>query len=361
LKIAGLGLAATFANAKISWAGSKTRKIVLGNSRIYIRKGAVVGTQVDRVIRDIAWEKSRYDRHKDPFAIIVDRKDLVPYMEGRLSGELIEYAEANIIGLAPATARQKGGEYYAKDLSGNYALLVDASKTTYPTVKQPDSQTIEMVDTHGFNMLVEPAMRVGQTKKIDLIIACMDLPSKAQGALQLAMRGIDCFAPCDRFISDILGIKRRTGIKATILGTAPIRKYKDGAVIGAQEIGFLENEPIVVQTTQKPYPNQYCDTASRYFKRLRELYALDLDLAEVDAAMGETGQLVHRAKACQAKVIGARVYNQEDAKPLQAWLDQDRQNRLILFHSAPYEAGYELFFQYPQQTSFGDPDPIIIG
>jgi len=41
------------------------------------------------------------------------------------------------------------------------------------------------------------------------------------------------------------------------------------------------------------------------------------------------------------------------------WLKEDPKHRVILFHSAPYEPGYNLFFQFPKQTSFGDLNPII--
>jgi hypothetical protein len=54
-------------------------------------------------------------------------------------------------------------------------------------------------------------------------------------------------------------------------------------VIGVQPVYFSVHEKIVVQTTTKAYPDQYCDTPYRYFTTLERKYGVDLDLIVVDA------------------------------------------------------------------------------
>jgi hypothetical protein len=48
------------------------------------------------------------------------------------------------------------------------------------------------------------------------------------------------------------------------------------------------------------------------------------------------------------------VSTKEEHDEVYSWLQEDRTHRALLFHSAPYEDGYRLFFEFPEQTSFGD-------
>lgn len=338
-------------------------ELILGKSQIIVPQGALVGAQVDRVLRD----SSSGDKDwvlgisADPLRIPQSRKDLIPYMEGRLSGDLMDYAEVTIVGLGPCYAKfnPSDGHYLAYDGAGNFRFRVDPSKVEFKSTMYGDNHVFAMMpDTHGFNMVAGSAIRA--FKKPALVIACMDLPSKAQAALYLAQNGINCYGPCDRFGAEILGYKKDNPKAATIIGTAPIRKLKKGgAVIGNQPVKIGLDEPIVIQFTEKGYPDQYCDTPSRYFRALAQKYGLKLNVTEVEANVGETDKLVAAAKEKGAKVIGVRVHNEKDAAPVAEWLKADPKNRAILFHSAPYEPGYDLFIRFPKQTSFGDLNPIL--
>jgi hypothetical protein len=42
------------------------------------------------------------------------------------------------------------------------------------------------------------------------------------------------------------------------------------------------------------------------------------------------------------------------------WLASSREHRAVLFHTAPYPAGYRLFTEFPEQTTFGDPRPVFL-
>jgi hypothetical protein len=55
-----------------------------------------------------------------------------------------------------------------------------------------------------------------------------------------------------------------------------------------------------------------------------------------------------------AKIIGIRVWNKAEHDAVSNWLKEDKDRRAVLFHSAVYPEGYRLFFEFSQQTSFGD-------
>lgn len=364
-KIALLALAMAAVLMFQSAAMCAPKEVILGKSKIIVPQNALVGVQVDRVIRDITLpDGAQLGKDVYPYRAPKNKTELVPYMEGRLTGYLMDYANVQIIGLTPAYAKfnPDDGHFLADDGTGNFRFRVDPSKLEYTSAMQmKDKSFALLLDTHGFNTMAGPAMRMAQLgKKPFLVIACMDLSSKAEAALYLAKNGVNCYGPCDRFGSEILGYKKENPKAATVIGTAPIRKMKGGrAVIGNQSVKIRLDEPIVVQFTEKGYPDQYCDTPSRYFRALAKKFGLKLKVSEVEANVGETDKLVAGAKEKGAKVIGVRVHNEKDAAPVVEWLKADPKNRAILFHSAPYEPGYNLFFQFPKQTTFGDLNPIL--
>jgi len=334
---------------------SFAQDIIIGKSKIIVPYKSIVGTQIDRVIRDIHWKDSAYDER-----VGVDRtpikEQLVPYMEGRLSGILMDYANVKIIGLSPAYAEKKAdGFYYSTNGKGEFTFKVCPSKVKYKTALCSGNIGI-FTDTHGFNMVAGKAI---QTEGVRLVIACMDLPSKAQAALYLAKNGINSYGPCDRYAYELMGYKDDFPNTKTIIGTAPIRRHKQGAVIGDQSIRFSSAEIIVVQTTNKPYPDQYCDTPDRYFTKLSEKYNLNLPLVRVNTKAGEAYKVVGKAEKLGTHIIGVRIWNEEDATAVSNWLKKSSKNRAVLFHSAAYTAGYNIFFRFPKQTSFGDLSPII--
>ncbi len=340
----------------------EAKTIILGKSKIVVPHGALVGTQVDRVIRDIAWTGSAFDGRVDPARIPADRTRLVPYMEGHLSGLLMEYAGARVEGLGPVEAELRDGWYFADDGEGTFRFRVDPSKTEYGTTVKKGNGRMILPDTHGFNMVAGPAVRRSRSGKIHLVIACMDLPSKAEAALHLAKRGIHCYGPCDRFICDLVGYRRSRPDIATILGTAPVRKLSDGrAVIGDQPVPVDSGEKIVVEdAVEQKYPSQYSDAPFRYFTALDREYGLGLQLFPVPAAPGDAKKVIGEAERIGASVVGVRIWDTNDADAVSGWLSKSKKHRAILSHSAIYDAGLRMFDLFPKQVSFADPDPEIV-
>ena len=341
--------------------------VILGLSKIELNHTETVGVQVNRVIRDCLWNNSPFDVRVPANRTPKNSSDVVPYAEGNRVREMMNWAGVKVLPLTPCRAKNFGGNYFAADGQGHFSFLISPSKITFPpfskTVFRPKNGSNETADlicpeTHGFNMVAEQAYL--HRRDINLAVACMDLPAKAQAALFLARNGINIYAPCDRMASLLLNYKKQ-GINATILGSAPVKQTESGAVIGDQPVGIYLDEPIVAEyTNRNDTPDQYCDTPWRYFNRLNQVYRLNLSLIKVCANTGEAGKVVTQAEAAKAHVIGIRVCKDEDYKPVAEWLKEDTRNRAVLLHSAAYEPGIALFKQFPKQTTFGDLNPVIV-
>jgi hypothetical protein len=222
---------------------------------------------------------------------------------------------------------------------------------------------VEIPDTHGFNSLVVPALRAHPY----LVLGCMDLASKADAALYLAEQGIHAYGPTDRFGHRLLGYRERRPRAATVIGSAPIRTDgRGGAIIGGQPIEIRVGETVVAQYTTRSADWQYSDAPWRYFSELVERFYVDVQLVRVYADTGEVERVITEARARGAKVVSVRIGKAtsmdqaaHDARVVAGWLSENAGHRAILLHSAAYEPGFRLFGQFPQQTTFGDLDPVI--
>ena len=341
--------------------------LVLGASRIVVPRGAIVGVQVDRVIRDIHWAPSDFDARVPPGRVPAGPDQVVPYMEGRLAADLIRIAGVRLLPLTPAVVKldpRQPGYGHAPDLEGDFRFLVDSSKISYASARRVGPDLVELPDTHGFASVAAEAAR----RKPFLVMACMDMPAKAAAALDLAGRGIHAYGSTDRFGYELLGYRVMNPAAAVVIGSAPIRKAPDGgAVIGGQPLEIALDETIVAQwTDRQAYPWQYNDAAWRYFAALDDLYGLGLRLVKATADAGRLEEVIDVARARGARVVAVRVgkantedETRHDAEVLSAWLREDPRHRAVLFHTAAYEAGYRLFFDFPAQTTFGDLDPVL--
>lgn len=325
--------------------------IVIGASSIKVPSNATVVTQVDRVIRD---KGSNYKTNVAPDHKPVNSSDVVPWMEGARVSELMKYANVNVVPANNVPIKKINNSYYGPDEKGNFVFEVDPSKVGPLFSQRVDENTWNMVDTHGMNVLVPEAMK----DHAYLAIACGDIKGKAEAQAYMAKNGINSYAPCDRFTSSIMPYQG----PGVILGGEPIRKLKNGsgAVIGAQPIYFNTKEKIIVQTTTKAYPDQYCDTPNRFFTNLQKAYNIKLNVDIVDANRGETNMVIDQARKTGANVIGVRVLSNQDKKPVEDWLKENSNHKAILFHSAAYEPGYALFFEFPNQVTGQDVAPKFI-
>ena len=326
--------------------------IVIGASYIKVPDNAKVVTQVDRVIKDTS---SNINDNTPPGQSPGSSSQLVPYMEGARVAQLMKYAHVQVVPITGVPIKKINGNWYGPDEDGKFRFVVDPSKAGplfSINTGVPDTE-IE-INTHGMNVLVPGAIK----NNAYLVVGCGDIPGKAKAEAYMAEHGINCYAPCDRFTASIMPYNG-TGV---ILGGEPIRPLNDGtgAVIGAQPVAINRNELIIVQTTNKTYPDQYCDTPKRYFKDLEKAYNITLDLDVVNANIGETDKIVMEAQMTGSNVIGVRVETKKDKKPVEDWLKSDPNHRAILFHSAAYKAGYSLFSEFPSQVTGQDPRPIFI-
>jgi hypothetical protein len=343
-------------------------KIILGLSKIELNPGETIGVQVDRVIRTSCSPNSSMGLRIPANRIPKNVSEIVRYAEGARVREMVNWSSAKVFPLTPARAKKVGNGYFAAaDGQGKFPFLISPSKITDPpfskTVFKPakgSNETADLIcpDTHGFNMIAEQAYL--HRKDIDLAVACMDLPAKAEAALYLAKNGINIYAPCDRFASNLMNYKAKFGINRTILGSAPIRQSEKGAIIGDHPLAIYLDETIVVEYTDRnDTMDRYCDTPWRYFNRLNQVYGLNFSIIRVYANAGEAGKVVRQAEAIKAQVIGVRVCSDDDYKPVAQWLKKDLKNRAVLLHSVAYIRGNALFKEFPTQTTFGDLNPII--
>lgn len=325
--------------------------IILGATNIQVPPEAVVVTQVDRVIRDI---ESNYNLDISADNQPTSPDELVPWMEGELTGYLMEYANVRVVPATDVTVKKINNSYYGPDDQGNFKFLLDPGKMHPSRVTQIDSETYNAIDTHGMNFVVADAVE----NNAFLAIACGDTPGKAEAQEYMASKGINSYSPCDRYTPLLLNNKQ----PGTILGTMPIRPLNDenGAIIGGQPIQISLDEKIIAQNTDRGYPAQYCDTPERYFTSLESVYEVNLDLEIVDANVGETNKIVDQARASGANVIAVRVQDKSDRVPVEEWLKENPNNRALLFHSAIYKQGNELFYQFPNQVTGQDTEPVFI-
>ncbi|MEI6604072.1 MAG: hypothetical protein WCP35_02095 [Verrucomicrobiota bacterium] len=321
-------------------------KIILGRSAIHVKRGALVKTQVDRVTRDWLLAKNP---QRVPWGFTVE--DHVPWHEGEKCRELVDLAGTNITPVWGMKATKVGQRWFAPDATGTPRFEISEDKVNnYPTTCVVDNHTAIVNDTHGISAIAWDALDA------DLVVGCGDHRGKMDAAYYLAEKGVNVYAPTDRFMGVLMGAKT----KGTILGTAPIKKEGDGAVIGDQPITIDVNEPIVVSAAPSRYPLQYYDTPKRYFDALSDYCGKPLKITPVEVtAYGKAMNVVDAATKLKAKLLGIRVKSKEEHAAVAAWLRQDKTRRVVLFHTAVYPDGYKLFFEFPSQTSFGDIRPVF--
>lgn len=327
-------------------AKRKGQKLILGQTSIKVKRGAKVKTQVDRVTRD--W-LSAYNPRASPFSFVPEK--IVPWHEGARIKELMDYAQVKVEPVWGTEVRQFGETWYAPDEKGIFRFPVSEDKIYfYPTNFFLNFQHVIINDTHGINVLAWDA------SDADLVIGCGDHHGKIEAAYYLAQKGVNVYMPADKALGQLIGVKT----KGKIIGSAPIKKTDDGALIGDQLIVIDLSEPIVISVAGEGRDLHYYDTPLNYFRALEEYLGISLHLIPVKITFeGGATEVISRARELGAKVIGIRIRYPQEYNALATWLKEDKTRKAILFHSAIYHEGYRLFFDFPEQTSFGDIYPII--
>ncbi|MBS4059496.1 MAG: hypothetical protein KG029_03785 [Bacteroidetes bacterium] len=322
-------------------SANKFKKLIIGKSSIKITKGMKIKTQVDRVTRD--WF-SAYNISSSPREFNKER--IVPWHEGEKIREILKLTTPNVIPVWGTVAKKFDNRWYAPDAKGVYRFRISEDKIyNYPSTIIINENTVIMNDTHGINAIAWDSLDA------DLVVGCGDLDGKVQAAYYLASQGVNVYMPTDRFVSMLIGTKT----KGTIIGSAPVRKASDGAVIGGQPISISIDESIMVTNTTGGYPLQYYDTPYLYFREIERYIGKKLKIMPIDInEYGKADKIVWRAERAGVKVIGIRVASKEEYEAVAWFLRSDKSHRAILFHSAVYPEGYRLFFEFPAQTTFGD-------
>ena len=317
------------------------QKIVIGNSAIKLSNRTRIKTQVDRVTRD--WLLA-YNFKSSPWTFL--NEGVVPWHEGERIKEIVAFTGAQVYPVWGTRVKKIGNTWYAPDAEGVFRFMLSEDKVyNYPSNLIIDDQTVIINDTHGINAIA------WDSSDADLVIGCGDHEGKVEAAYYLAQKGVHVYLPTDRYLSKLIG----TCTNGVIIGSAPIKKTRDGAVIGNQPITIEITEPIVVSNAEGGYPLQYYDTPCRYFKEVERYIGKPLNIISVNVTEYGKGEVVvDKARKVGAKIIGIRVWGKAEHDAVSNWLKEDKDRRAVLFHSAVYPEGYRLFFEFSQQTSFGD-------
>ncbi len=318
----------------------------LGASQIVVASGTRVGAQVERTVRDWLSYQLAWDGRSRP----LEKDDLLPWHEGARLRDLLEAADVKLLPLEGTLAARSDERWLAADGNGAFRYEVLDDKIQYPTTLVFGDLAL-LIDTHGISSLVEPARR----EAVSIVVGCGDTEDKMKAAFDLARAGVSVWFPCDRFVDQVLGYDA----PGVLLGSAPVRREGDHAVIGDHPLGFAMDERFVVEDFAGRGPLRYYDAPARYFRALAGFIpSLRLEFVTVDDA-GQSSRVVERARTNGVDAIAVRVAGDADAAPVRSWLAESPTHRAVLFHSAPYAAGYALFGEFPQQTTFGDPRPVF--
>jgi hypothetical protein len=321
-------------------------KIILGRSVIHVNKNALIKTQVDRVTRD--WLLG-FHVEGEPWDYIED--DHVNHHEGAKLTELVQHTNARVLPVWGMKATKIGDTWYGPDGEGSPSFEISEDKViNYPSTTVVDDHTAIVNDTHGISAIAWDSLDAS------LVIGCGDHPGKMDAAYYLADRGVNVHVPFDRYIGLLIGART----KATVIGSAPIKKIAEGAEIGNQPVTIDIDEPIVVSSAPKRYPLQYYDTPYRYFTLLRDYIKKPLQINDVQVTeYGKATNVVDAARQARATVLGIRVKSAEEHDAVAAWLKEDPTRRAVLFHTAGYREGCKLFAEFPARTTFGDTRPVL--
>jgi hypothetical protein len=322
------------------------RKIILGRSVIHVNENALIKSQVDRVTRD--WLLAFHVKGA-PWSL--DKDDLFRSHEGARLRELNEYVGAKVVPVWGMKATKIGEAWYAPDADGKPSFEISEDKVeNYPSTIVVDDRSAIVNDTHGISALAWDALGA------DLVVGCGDHRGKMDAAYYLAQRGVNVYAPTDRFMGLLIGART----KATIVGSAPIKKTSTGAEIGNQPVAIDVDEPIVVSNGTRRYPLWYYDAPYRYFTLLRDYIGKPLKIIDVQVTeYGKATNVVDAARQAGARVLGIRVKSAAEHKAVADWLKADTAHRAVLFHTAAYRDGAKLFAEFPAQTTFGDIRPAL--
>jgi hypothetical protein len=323
------------------------QKVIIGKSMIRVTRGTKIKTQVDRLSRD--W---LYAHHVTLSPNTIYDKNFEKKHEGAVIKELMDKTGAKVYPVWGTRVERFNENWFAPDAEGIFRFEISKEKViNCPTIFIVDERSAILNDTHGISAIAWDSIDA------ELVVGCGDNPGKMDAAYYLAERGVNVYMPTDRFIAMLMG----TNSKGMIIGSAPIKEAAGGVIIGDQPIVVDINEKIVVSNDSSgEYPLYFYDAPYRYFCELEKYLDKKMNIFPVNVLEYEKAMVVvDTARQLGAKLIGIRVKSKEEHDAMYAWLKENKNNRVILFHTAIYPDGRKLFYEFPAQTSFGDIHPEV--
>ncbi len=333
--------------------------IIIGETGITLRPGDRIVTQADRVKRDWLGLQSGQDLFGSQILTTFSerleynaselREDIGWHEGGRMK-ELAEAGVEPVVAYGALVARLHD-KWYASDENGIFRFEVPLDKLQYPATRFLRDDIAVVMDTHGVSMLVEQALR----HNVSAVLSDCDHPGKVKAAEYLSGRGISVICYPDKYLYLALGHN------LSLVGSPPIEAKGDRVIVGARPLEISAKETIVVMNaTDLPYAIWYYQTPASYFSALKEAVpGLKLEFVQVNG-FNQLANVVRKAEMLKSNVIAARVFNSNDYEVLKRWLYQSPKRKAILFHSSSYPYGYLLLSEFPEQTTFDDPNPRFV-
>ena len=198
-------------------------------------------------------------------------------------------------------------------------------------------------------MLVEQTIR----HNASAVISDCDHPGKVYAAKYLSDHGVDVICFPDKYTFLALGHNLK------LVGSPPTTLYPDHAVIGNRPVKItLKDKIVAANSTDTAYALWYYQTPSSYFDVLAQTIQLNVTYVSMDQ-FGQMNRVTDKAREIEANIIATRVFNKQDYEAIKQWLDEDATRKVILFHSASYPYGQKIFREYPNRSTFDDPNPVF--
>ncbi len=330
--------------------------VTIGNTTATLTNSTILVSQDDRVYRD--WLSGQIT---NPYGstllgtfserLTYDNMELRPdigWHEGARIKELKQTGLTHLIATGTLAASYDG-HWYGIDDMGTFRFEIPLDKISYPTTRFLREDLAVLIDTHGINMLVEQAIRNNATT----VIGCCDHPGKIYAIDYLSKHNITTICYPDKYL--FLAIGHNT----SALGSPPQLVNSTEAIIGNRPLTLTLNDTIIVtNASDNAYALWYYQAPASYFDVITR--AIPLNVIYVNLTdFNQTSKIVIAANEHNANIIATRVYNRIDYTVMKDWLNANMSHKAILFHSAPYPYGQLLFREYPNQTSFDDPNPVF--
>lgn len=329
--------------------------IIIGTTSFEF-KNATVSSQLDRTRRD--WLGGQLQSPFDSPLLVTFSERLsynesellsdIGWHEGARIKELVEHGFSYLPAVGTLVAKQ-GDRWFAVDDKGVFRFEVPLDKLLYPTTRFLHEDIAVIIDTHGINMLVEQALR----NDVDLVVGCCDHPAKVQAAKYLSEHNISVVCLTDK------DVYRALGHDVSVLGSPPFTFTDNSVIIGNRPLTILKEDVIVaMDASDGVYALWYYQTPASYF-RILEKQGFDVNYVAIDD-FNQMDKVISQARMLDATVIAVRVFNKSDYDAVVSFLLDRPQNKAVLFHSASYPYGQKLLREFASQTSFGDPNPVIV-